>query len=177
VLGLRDAEALRSAAESLLARVQPLRPTARIGGFTVQRFVERPLAEELIVGSSVDPVLRPVPAVRRRRHRGRGAGRPRDRAAAAETACWPAELIERHPRRAAAGRLRDHPPAAIDAISGHADRAVADVADIPELAELDINPLLADAGRRDRARCAGPPRAQTPARAPTPSRSGPTRPS
>jgi acetyltransferase len=60
MLGLPDAEALHVAAERMLARVRTLRPAARISGFTVQRFAQRPFAVELIVGSSVDPVFGPV---------------------------------------------------------------------------------------------------------------------
>ena len=59
-LNLRDETALRRACDDMLARMRELRPQARITGFTVQTMAVRPLAQELIVGASIDPVFGPV---------------------------------------------------------------------------------------------------------------------
>lgn len=44
----------------MLARIQRQHPTARLLGFTVQAVVRRPHAQELIVGSRIDPVFGPL---------------------------------------------------------------------------------------------------------------------
>ena len=60
-LDLRDEAALRSAAARRCSRACAARGRRRgIAGFTVQQMVARPLAQELIVGASVDPVFGPV---------------------------------------------------------------------------------------------------------------------
>jgi acetyltransferase len=143
VLGLRDDDAVRVAVEEMLARVRSLRPAARLSGFTVQAMVRRPHAQELIVGASVDPVFGPVILF------GQGGtaveviadraiGLPplnhvlaRDLVAATRVA------------RLLAG-YRDHPPARMEAICDVLVAVSQMLADLPELAELDINPLLAD---------------------------------
>ena len=143
-LGLVDAAAVRHAAERMLAGVRTLRPQARITGFTVQRFVERPFAEELIVGSSIDPVFGPVLLF--------GAGGTAVEVRADRAIALPPlnrvvarDLIGRTRIARLLAGYRDHPPAAIDAISDTLIALSQMLADIPELAELDINPLLADA--------------------------------
>ncbi|MEO6745604.1 MAG: bifunctional acetate--CoA ligase family protein/GNAT family N-acetyltransferase [Caldimonas sp.] len=143
-LGLADGDAVRRAAERMLAGVRTLRPQARITGFTVQRFVERPFAEELIVGSSIDPVFGPVLLF--------GAGGTAVEVRADRAIALPPlnrvlarDLIGRTRIARLLAGYRDHPPAAIDAISDTLIALSQMLADIPELAELDINPLLADA--------------------------------
>src|SRR5690606_38104207 len=58
-LSLSGAEAARTAAEAMIARVSRLQPEARIKGFTVQQMVSRASAHELIIGMSVDPTFGP----------------------------------------------------------------------------------------------------------------------
>ena len=143
-LDLRDAGALETAADRMLARVRTLRPGARITGFTVQRFVQRPLAQELILGASVDPVFGPVLLF--------GAGGTAVEVLADRAIALPPlnrvlarELIARTRVAKLLAGYRDHPPAAADAISDALIALSQMLADLPELAELDINPLLADA--------------------------------
>ncbi len=59
-LNLHDAAELGRAADEMLARVRKLPPQARIAGFTVQSMAKRPMAQELIVGASIDPLFGPV---------------------------------------------------------------------------------------------------------------------
>ena len=142
-LNLRDENELRQAADEMLARVRELRPQARISGFTVQTMATRPLAQELIVGASVDPVFGPVllfgqggTAVEVLADRAIGLP-PLNRVLARE-------LVSRTRVAKLLAGYRDHPPAHLDAICDVLIALSQMLADLPELAELDINPLWAD---------------------------------
>ncbi|MCU0956583.1 MAG: GNAT family N-acetyltransferase, partial [Hydrogenophaga sp.] len=125
----------------MLERVRQLRPDAQVQGFTVQPMVRKKHAHELIVGASVDPVFGPVVLF--------GAGGTAvevlaDRALSLPPLNRPLALAQIARTRIA--RLlrgyRDEPAADIDAV---ADTLVAIsrlLAQVPEIAELDINPLL-----------------------------------
>jgi len=144
VLRLEDDAAVRTAAEAMLERVRSLRPGARIAGFTVQAMVQRAYAQELIVGASVDPVFGPVILF------GQGGTSVE---VVADRAIGLPPLNRVLARDLVAGTrvakllagYRDHPPARIDAICDVLVAVSNMLADLPELAELDINPLLADA--------------------------------
>jgi acetyltransferase len=143
VLALADDAALRQAADQMLARVRSVKPSARIAGFTVQAMVSRPHAQELIVGASVDPVFGPVilfgqggTAVEVMADRAIGLP-PLNRVLAREL------VAGTRVSRLLAG-YRDHAPARMDAICDVLVTVSQMLADLPELAELDINPLLAD---------------------------------
>lgn len=142
-LGLCDDAAVQLAAKQMLARVRAIKPSARITGFTVQSMVRRPHAQELIVGASVDPVFGPVilfgqggTAVEVMADRAIGLP-PLNRVLAREL------VAGTRVARLLAG-YRDHAPARIDAICDVLVTVSQMLADLPELAELDINPLLAD---------------------------------
>jgi acetyltransferase len=143
-LDLRDAAALRQAADAMLARVRELQPGARITGFTVQAMVTRPLAQELIVGASIDPVFGPVllfgqggTAVEVLADRVIGLP-PLNRVLARE-------MVSRTRVARLLAGYRDHPPVDLDPVCDVLIALSQMLADLPELAELDINPLLADA--------------------------------
>ncbi len=142
-LGLRNEAELRGAAEQMLARVRALRPEARIAGFTVQAMAARPFAQELIVGASIDPMFGPVllfgqggTAVEVLADRAIGLP-PLNRTLARE-------LVSRTRVAKLLAGYRDHPPANIDALCDVLVALSQMLADLPELAELDINPLWAD---------------------------------
>ena len=142
-LNLRDEAELRQAADEMLARVRELRPQARITGFTVQTMVTRPLAQELIVGASIDPVFGPVLLF------GQGGTAVEvlaDRAIALPplNRVLARELVSRTRVAKLLAGYRDHPPAELDAICDVLIALSQMLADLPELAELDINPLWAD---------------------------------
>jgi len=143
VLALAGDVAVHQAARQMLARVRALKPSARITGFTVQAMVSRPHAQELIVGASVDPVFGPVilfgqggTAVEVVADRAIGLP-PLNRVLARELVAGTrvAKLLAGY---------RDHAPARMDAICDVLVLVSQMLADLPELAELDINPLLAD---------------------------------
>ena len=142
-LNLRDDGELERAASEMLARVRAAQPSARINGFTVQSMASRPFAQELIVGASIDPVFGPVLLF------GQGGTAVEviaDRAIALPplNRVLAKELISRTQVRKLLAGYRDHPPAKIDAICDVLIALSQMLADLPELAELDINPLWAD---------------------------------
>ena len=143
-LGLERAEEAQQAAEDILERVARLRPEARVKGFTVQPMIRRPQAIELIAGMSVDATFGPLLMF--------GAGGTavevvRDTAHALP----PLDLNLAHDlmRQTRVWRLlqgyRDRPPTDVGAIAEILVRLGYLVARHPEIRELDINPLLADA--------------------------------
>jgi acetyltransferase len=142
-LDLHSEPAVRQAADEMLAHVRALQPQARIDGFTVQAMVRRPLAQELIVGASIDSVFGPVllfgqggTAVEVLADRAIGLP-PLNRVLARE-------LVSRTRVARLLAGYRDHPPAKLDAVCDVLIALSQMLADIPELAELDINPLWAD---------------------------------
>jgi len=142
-LDLRDEASVRDAAEQMLATVHAARPEARLTGFTVQQMIHRPLAQELIVGASVDPLFGPVLLF------GQGGTAVEviaDRAIALPplNRVLARELVSRTRISRLLAGFRDHPPARLDSVCDVLIALSQMLADLPELAELDINPLLAD---------------------------------
>lgn len=142
-LNLADAGAVREAASTMLARIAAARPDATLEGFTVQTMAVRPLAQELILGTSVDPVFGPVLLF--------GQGGTAVEVVADRVIGLPPlnrvlarDLISRTRVSRLLAGFRDHPPARMDAISDALVALSRMLADLPELAELDINPLWAD---------------------------------
>jgi len=143
-LDLEDPAELREALFAMKKRVARLRPDAAIDGFTVQSMVRRPKAIELIVGASVDPLFGPVLLF--------GAGGTAvevvaDRAVALPPLNPPLAqaLVERTRVSRLLAGWRDVPAADTEAVVGVLTALSQLLADEPRIAELDINPLLADA--------------------------------
>jgi acetyltransferase len=143
-LDIGDEAALRAAVQAMLARVTQRRPDAVLTGFSVQVMVHRAQARELIVGTSIDPVFGPVILF------GQGGTAVEllaDRSIALPPLNGPLAraLVARTRVARLLGAWRDMPAANADALQ-RVLIAVSDLlADLPELAELDINPLLLDA--------------------------------
>ncbi|MET0981573.1 MAG: bifunctional acetate--CoA ligase family protein/GNAT family N-acetyltransferase [Telluria sp.] len=144
-LDLGDEAALRDALRRMRERVLALRPGARLSGFTVQAMARRPRALELIVGLSVDPVFGPVVLF--------GQGGVAVEATADGSIGLPPlnrvlarDMIARTRVARLLAGFRDTPPADLDALADVLVRVGQMAADLPELCELDINPLLADSG-------------------------------
>jgi acetyltransferase len=133
-------DAVRTMAGSALVKA----PHARIDGFVVQPMIRRPHAVELILGAAEDPVFGPILMVG---HGGVAAEVIDDKALALP----PLDLVlaEDALSRTRVDRLlrgyRDRPPAARRAVGEAMVRLSQLIADVDEIAELDINPLLADA--------------------------------
>jgi len=127
----------------MLVRIGNALPQARLTGFTVQRMVHRPLAQELIIGASIDPLFGPVLLF------GQGGTAVEviaDRAVALPplNRTLARDLVSRTRVARLLAGYRDHPPARLDAICDVLIALSQMLADLPELDELDINPLWAD---------------------------------
>ena len=143
-LDLRDAVELGQAVDRMLAQLRERRPDANLTGFTVQTMVKRPHAVELIVGTSVDPLFGPVLLF------GQGGTAVEvlaDRAIALPplNRVLARELMSRTRVARLLAGYRDHAPANLDAVCDTLIALSQMLVDLPELAELDINPLYADA--------------------------------
>ncbi len=143
-LDLEDEAAVRAAAAAMLARVRARAPKAQLQGFTVQQMVRRPRALELIVGAHIDPLFGPVLLF------GQGGTAVEvvaDRAVGLPPLNPP--LARALVARTRVARLlagwRDVPPADMEALLRTLCTVSQLLAEVPQLAELDINPLLADA--------------------------------
>lgn len=143
-LGLTSEADVREAATRMVARVRALQPEARITGFAVQAMVPRGARRELIAGLAEDPTFGPVVVF------GRGGTAVEvidDRALGLP----PLDLrlaADQIARTRVARRLaayRDVPAADVDAIALVLVKLSQIAIDLPEVRELDINPLLADA--------------------------------
>jgi acetyltransferase len=142
-LGIESAAAAGIAAQEMLARVALVRPQAKIDGFMVEPMIRRPNAHETIVGVTDDQTFGPMILF--------GAGGTAvevvgDRA----LSLLPLDthLAEQLIRETRISRLlagyRDRPAADVAAIAATLVRVSQMVVRHPEIAELDINPLLAD---------------------------------
>jgi len=144
VLDVEDAESLRAAATGMNKRLAEMRPRAALAGFSVQSMVRRPEARELIVGAATDPVFGPVILF--------GQGGIAVEVTADHAIGLPPlntvlarDMISRTRVSRLLAAYRNCEAADIDAISNVLIRISHLVIDIPEIVELDINPLLADA--------------------------------
>jgi acetyltransferase len=143
-LGLADTGALRREAAAMLERVRAARPDAPLAGFTVQAMVRRPEAFELIAGVTHDPTFGPLLMFG---HGGIAVEVQQDSAAELlplDDALARAQIARTRIWKQLRG-FRGRPPADLDGIVDVLLRVAAMVAAHPQIRELDINPLLADA--------------------------------
>ena len=144
VLDLGTEQAVRDAVNAMHDKVCTAAPGARIDGFVVQPMIKRPHAVELIMGAAEDPVFGPILMIG---HGGVAAEVIDDKALALP----PLDLVlaEDALSRTRVDRLlrgyRDRAPAARGAVGEAMVRLSELIADVGEIAELDINPLLVDA--------------------------------
>jgi acetyltransferase len=142
-LDLGSAGEVAVAAAAMHARVATARPDATLAGFSVQTMVKRPRAHELIVGVATDAVFGPVVLF------GQGGTAVEligDRAVALPplNTVLARDLVA----RTRVGRLldgyRDRPAIDHAALEEVMLKVSQMVCDLGEVAEIDINPLLAD---------------------------------
>ncbi len=144
MLDLETPEEVRAAAMAMQARVARAAPNAKLTGFTVQEMIRRPGAYELILGIADDRQFGPVILF------GHG-GTATEVIADTATALPPLnmnlarELIGRTRIVRLLQGYRDRKPADLDAVALTLIQLAQLAADLDEVAELDINPLLADA--------------------------------
>jgi acetyltransferase len=143
-LNLATADEVRAAASDILARARALRPDAKLDGVIVQPMVLRSKARELILGIADDPTFGPVVVF------GQGGTAVEiinDKALALPPLdlALARDLIAQTRVSRLLGAYRDIPAVKQDAVALTLVKLAQLAADIPEVAGLDINPLLADA--------------------------------
>ena len=143
-LNLQSAPMVAEAARLMQERVAALRPDARVDGFMVEQMIVARNAVELIVGMATDPVFGPVILF--------GAGGTavetvRDKAIALPplNVTLARDLMRRTRVAKLLAGYRDVPPADMDAIERSLLGVAQLIADVPDIVELDINPLQATA--------------------------------
>ena len=142
-LNLTSERAVRDAVVDILARARAVRPDARITGVTIHPMVLRLKARELIAGIADDPTFGPVIVF------GRGGTAVEvigDKALALPPLdlALARELIGRTRVSRVLKAYRDVPAADVDAVALLLVKLAQLAADLPELRELDLNPVLAD---------------------------------
>jgi acetyltransferase len=142
VLDLDAADKVHAAAEGILARVAELFPNVPTPGFTVQKMARMKGAQELIIGATTDPIFGPVLLF------GQGGTAVEvigDRAVALPplNMSLAREMIRRTRVYKLLEGYRDTPAADLDAICLTLIKVAQLMIDLPEIVELDINPLFA----------------------------------
>jgi acetyltransferase len=142
-LNLTNANAVRGAVNDILARARAARPDARIRGVTIHPMIVRSKAQELIVGIADDPTFGPIVAF--------GCGGIAVAVIDDKALALPPldlklarELIYRTRIAKLLAGYRNVPAADLTAIALVLVKVAQLAADLPEIRELDINPLLAD---------------------------------
>ncbi len=143
-LNIASADDAVREAERMLARIRKAVPKARSLRFTLSPMIRRPGAHELILGMSVDATFGPLIMF--------GAGGVSVEAVADTALALPPldlGLADQLMRQTHIDRLlhgyRDRPPADRAGIAAALVRLAELIGENPEIRELDINPLLADA--------------------------------
>ena len=143
VLNLEGPTLVERAAKEMEARVRAAHPEASLDGFSVQATVKRPGAREIIIGASEDPQFGPVLLF------GQG-GTSVDVVKDVALGFPPLNL---RLARALMSRTRIHrilegyrdvPAANLDAVALTLVKVSQLVVDLPQVMELDLNPLLVD---------------------------------
>jgi acetyltransferase len=143
VLGLTTKAEVREAAAQVMAKAKRARPDARIDGVMIQPMITRPGARELILGIANDPTFGPVIAF------GRGGTAVEiinDKALALPPLDMnlARDLVGRTRVSRLLSSYRDVPAVPPDAVPLTLVKLSQMAADLPEIVELDINPMLAD---------------------------------
>jgi len=142
-LNLKTPEAVRQAAENMLALIAEKRPSAQVQGFSVQAMARRPGAHELIIGVFNDVIFGPVILF----------GQCGTEVEVVKDSAMALPPLNMNLARDMIGRTRIS-----KLLAGYRNRQAVDmnklcltllkvsqmVIDIPEILELDINPLWSD---------------------------------
>jgi len=143
-LNLADADAAVAAARAMEERIAREQPRATLSGFAVETMCVRPHARELIAGIADDVTFGPLLVVG---SGGKAVEIVRDKALALppiDTGSARAMIARTRVANLLAG-YRDEPRADLDGVAGVLEALSAMTIDLPDIVELDINPLLADA--------------------------------
>ncbi len=142
-LNIDDDSDLKSRAKAIRKRLATLRPDAAFDGFTVQQMMRRPGAHEVILGMTTDPIFGPVLLF--------GQGGTAAEIIADKAVALPPlniHLARELMARTRISRLlhgyRDQPSADLPALEMSLIKISQLIVDLPEIIEMDINPLLVD---------------------------------
>jgi acetyltransferase len=142
-LGLANAQAVREAYVYMMSSVKARRPDARVTGVSVERMVSRGNGRELMVGITRDPVFGPAITF--------GAGGIavevlRDRAVALPplNAALVSDMIESTRIAKMLDEFRSLPAVDRPALEALLLRVSEIACEMPEVTEIDINPVVAD---------------------------------
>jgi acetyltransferase len=142
-LNLESKDEVLAAAAAMAARVKTIRPDAELAGFSVQHMVKMPSAHELIIGATNDAIFGPVIMFG---HGGTAVEVIRDHAVALPPITL--EIARDMVSQTRVSRLlagyRDRPKAKMEAIYEVLVQVSRLILEFPEIAELDVNPLLAN---------------------------------
>lgn len=145
VLNVQNAAGVRDTWLDMMATVSELRPDARINGVTVQNMSGKPDGRELYIGVITDEPFGPVISF--------GAGGTMIELIADRAIELPPlnqflahRLIDRVRCAETLGAWRSAPPADREAVEQILLRVSEMVCALPQLREMDINPLIVDAG-------------------------------
>lgn len=144
VLDLKTPGDVERAAADMTNRVRATYPQAQLDGFTVQRMARRAGSHELIVGATVDPVFGPILLFG---EGGTAVEIIRDQAVALAplNMALARDMVERTRVYRLLEGYRDHKAADIDAICLTLIKLSQMMIDLPEIVEMEINPLFASA--------------------------------
>ena len=143
ILDLRTKDSVIEAARTVMDRARSARPDAVLQGVTVQPMIVRRAARELILGIADDPTFGPVIVF--------GRGGPAVEVINDKALALPPldmnlarELVGRTRVSRLLGGYGDVPAVPADVVPLTLVKLAQMTADIPEVAALDINPMLAD---------------------------------
>ena len=143
VLDLSRPETVAAEATAMAERVRELRPEAQIDGFLIEPMIDRRDGWELILGATLDPQFGPVLLF--------GQGGTAVEVVRDQSLELPPlnltlarALIERTRVARLLHGFRDRPAADLDALALTLLKVAQLIVDLPQVVELDINPLLAD---------------------------------
>ena len=142
-LDLETAEAATAAAQAMWQRIGKSMPAARLQGFSVQTMVRRLNATELIIGVATDPTFGPVILFG---HGGTSVEVVNDHAIGLPplNVVLARDMVQQTRVAKILAGYRNRPAAKMEDIHLTLVRIAHLIADVPEIVELDINPLLAD---------------------------------
>ena len=144
LLNIESSNLLRFSAEGMLRRIERVCPDANLLGFTVQKMIQRGGALELIIGSTNDPIFGPTILFGQG---GTSVEVVNDKAVSLPplNMILAKDLIAHTRVYQLMKGYRDTPPVDINALQLALIKTSQLIVDHPQIEELDINPLFADA--------------------------------
>ncbi len=142
-LDLKSDDEVINAATSMSTRINSIRPDATLAGFSVQQMVKMPSAHELIIGATTDVIFGPIIMFG---HGGTAVEVMRDHSVALPpiTPALAKDMVSRTRVSKLLAGYRDRPKANLEAIYQAIVRVSNLVLELPDIEELDINPLFAN---------------------------------